>query len=128
MRKFIATLFLFCFFSVLVGCAGGVPEIEPKGDPWEGQVFITEEAAPEGLEYQEIGKIDVRPRLGYGSIEGLHPHLANEARRVGANAVIMTEGGRRPTTMIFWATPFIQGMAVKVAEKELLESVDGEYY
>jgi len=127
MRKFIATLFLFCFFSVLVGCAGGVPEIEPKGDPWEGQVFITEEAAPEGLEYQEIGKIEVQPRGGYGSVEGLYPHLANEARRVGANAVIMTEGGRRLASFS-WAAPYTRGTAVKVAEKELLESVDGEYY
>ena len=53
--------------------------------------------------------------------------LAEEARKMGANAVINAKGGRR-VTAFSWSAGYVSGTAVKVDDIQLLKSVPGTYH
>ena len=77
--------------------------------------------------YTIIGHVKANARKGSGRVETLYPLIAEEARKVGANAVINIKCGR--TVAAFsWAAPFVGGTAIRIDDPEKLVSFGGEYY
>jgi len=113
----------------LVGCAAtssSTVTAEGKGlPPYTGKVFVTEEALPAGLKFVEIGQVEADAKAGYGSGTNLYPLLADEARKLGANAVVEVGGGRRPT-LLSWAAAFVYGKAIKIENLEELKKLKGD--
>ncbi len=70
-----------------------------------GPVFVTQAALPASIEYKIIGSVSAEANVGYESVPTLYPLLADEARKLGANAVMSTQvagdsrrsPGQRPT-------------------------------
>jgi uncharacterized protein YbjQ (UPF0145 family) len=57
----------------------------------------------------------------------LYPLLAAEARKIGANAVVNAQGGRK-VTAFSWSAPYVSGIAVKVEDPEKLKGLAGSYH
>ncbi len=94
---------------------------------WEGPVFVSQTAIPDGIEYKVIGSVEADARAGYGSVDLLYPLLAKEAKKIGANAVMNAKGGRK-VTAFSWSAPYVDGIAVKVEDPEKLKGLSGAYY
>ena len=101
--------------------------IGPTGSAWEGPVFISQAAMPEGIEYKVIGTVQADAQAGYDSVVTLYPLLAAEARKMGANAVVNAKGGRR-LTAFSWAAAYVIGTAVKVDDPQKLKGLSGTYH
>ncbi|MFK7963585.1 MAG: hypothetical protein AB8C46_06410 [Burkholderiaceae bacterium] len=98
---------------------------EAKGLPaYTGKVFVTEKSLPPGTKFIEVGQVEANIKSGYESGTKLYPLLADEARKLGANAVIEVGGGRRPT-LLSWAAAFVYGKAIKIDNLEALKGVEG---
>jgi len=97
-------------------------------DAYTGKVFITEEPVPEGMAHVVIGEIKANTReTRFSSAKGIYPLLADEARRVGANAVVNVEGGRRVDASA-WTADFASGQAIRIDSVEALKSLPGAEY
>ncbi|WP_426357712.1 hypothetical protein ACPUVO_14815 [Pseudocolwellia sp. HL-MZ19] len=112
----------------LSGCASvassSVPYVE-TGKQVTGSIYMTTATVPESVGYTVIGHVKANDRQGYAKVESLYPMLAEEARKVGANAVINVQGGR--TVAAFsWAAPFVGGTAIKIDDVSKLESYKGK--
>ena len=121
--------FVICTLALLGGCASvsssSAPEV-PASEQTAGPIFITKTSLPPDIKYKVIGQVKANARKGYDSVESLYPMLAEEARRVGANAVINAYGGR--TVAAFsWAAPFTGGTAVKVEKFDALKALEGQF-
>lgn len=116
------------FALSLAGCAAtstSTVSSEAKGLPaYTGKVFVTEEALPPGLQFIEVGEVEAEIKSGYESGTKLYPLLAEEARKLGANAVVEVGGGRRPT-LLSWAAAFVYGKAIKVENLDELKALKG---
>jgi Na+-translocating ferredoxin:NAD+ oxidoreductase RnfG subunit len=95
--------------------------------PWNGRVFVTQQQLPGNIKFKAIGTVEVKARAGYAGVETLYPQLAEEAKKIGANAVVDAQGGRS-VTMFSWSAPYVSGTAVKVENQETLKEVTGNYY
>jgi len=89
---------------------------------WTGPVFMTAGTIPAGIEYKVVGTVKADHRVGYSSATTLHPLLADEARRLGANAIIHVKGGRRVTAWS-WSAAYTGGTAIRVADPEKLQGL-----
>jgi len=122
---------VFSIFTVafLGGCASvsssSTPYV-PLSEQTVGSIFITQSDLPSEIEYEVIGLIKANARQGYDSVESLYPMLADEARKVGANAVIKVYGGKT-VSAFSWASPYTGGTAVKVKDTEALKKLDGKF-
>lgn len=118
------------FVSILSGCtstSSSSTAYLPEDKRFVGRVYLVTSQVPEELGYEVIGNIKANARQGYDSVETLYPLLAEEARKVGANAIINVKGGR--TVAAFsWAAPFVGGTAIKIDETENLVKFGGQYY
>jgi hypothetical protein len=94
---------------------------------WTGPVLVSQASIPAGIEYKVIGSVRANARAGYDSATLLYPLLAAEAKKLGANAVISTTGGRR-VTAFSWAAAYVEGTAVKVQDPEKLKGLTGTYH
>lgn len=99
----------------------------PAPSAWTGPVLVTQHALPAGVEYTVLGSVSADARAGYDSAASLHPLLATEARKLGANAVVNATGGRRMTAWS-WSAPYTSGTAVKVEDPQKLKGVPGTYH
>lgn len=113
----------------LTGCSttSSSTAIGPTGPAWEGPVFISQAALPEGIEYKVLGTVQADAKAGYDSVVTLYPLLAAEARKIGANAVVDAKGGRR-LTAFSWAAAYVIGTAVKVDDPQKLKGLPGTYH
>ncbi|SIS90728.1 hypothetical protein [Neptunomonas antarctica] len=108
----------------LSGCASvsssSVPHVS-ESKRVSGQIYMTTATVPESVGYRVIGHVKANDRQGYGSVQSLYPLLAEEARKVGANAVINVKGGR--TVAAFsWAAPFVGGIAIEIDDVNKLKA------
>jgi hypothetical protein len=113
----------------LTGCSTTASSIVigSAGPAWEGPVFISQTAMPEGIEYKVIGTVQADAQVGYDAVVTLYPLLAAEARKIGANAVVNAKGGRR-LTAFSWAAAYVIGTAVKVDDPQKLKGLPGTYH
>jgi|GEM_PF-4251372 len=104
--------------SIAIGACSSTSGSTPtagatKQAAYAGKVFVTEQALPAGVKHTVLGKVRADARAGYSSGTNLYPLLADEARKMGANAVISVEGGRK-VTLLSWAAAFVSGTAIKI--------------
>lgn len=124
---------LISFAIALAGCAAPSATFErdaaaaPAAAPWTGKVLITENALPAGTKATILGKLSVNATSGYGGGARLYPQMADEARKVGANAVVTVAGYNRPTAFS-WAAPYISGVAVRIDDAGALGQLKGELH
>lgn len=93
----------------------------------EGPVLVSQQAIPTGIEYKVLGTVKANFRAGYDSVESLYPLLAAEAKKLGANAVVNVQGGRR-VTAFSWSAAHVSGTAIRVGDAESLRRLSGSYY
>ncbi|OPX91911.1 MAG: PEGA domain protein [Pelotomaculum sp. PtaB.Bin104] len=89
-------------------------------DPEQGdRIFLTNEQLPLVLKYDVLGSIQVGEDW-YKSSDTALQAMANEARRMGANAVIEVKTWHQPSGRT-WAAPFGSGIAVRVINPSLVD-------
>jgi len=124
--KFVScAAFILLFLS---GCStvssSSVPYVS-EDERVSGRIYMTTATVPESAGYKVIGHVKANARKGYDGVQSLYPLLAEEARRVGANAVIEVKGGRT-VSAFSWAAPFVGGVAVEIDGVKTLESYGGK--
>jgi uncharacterized protein YbjQ (UPF0145 family) len=92
-----------------------------------GPILVSQAAIPSGIDYKVIGSVEADARVGYDSAASLYPLLAEEARKIGANAVVNAKGGRR-LTAFSWSAAYVSGTAVKVEDVQQLKGLPGTYH
>jgi|SRR5680860_307183 len=127
----IIKLILVCFvIASLNGCSSVSSSSTPHvaaSEQTSGPIFITQSALPSEIEYEIVGQVKANARKGYDNVESLYPLLAEEARKIGANAVINAYGGRT-VSAFSWASPYTGGTAVKVKNTDALKSLNGNFF
>ena len=126
----IALVSAFAALVCLAGCASVSSSSAPavSQENWTTDpVYVTTSTVPADMGYEVIGHVKANARTGYDSVETLYPLLVQEARKVGANAVVGVTGGRSPSAFS-WAAPFASGTAIRIDDVEKLEKYDGKYY
>jgi hypothetical protein len=93
----------------------------------EGPVLVSREAVPTGIEYKVLGTVKANYRAGYDSAESLYPLVAAEAKKLGANAVVISKGGRT-ITAFSWSAAYVSGTAIRIGDTESLRRLSGSYY
>jgi hypothetical protein len=129
MRVRILTIAVACTL-VLGGCStisSSNPISATSVAAWSGPVLVSESQLPDRIQYRVVASVQVDARAGYESSTKLHPLLADEARKVGANAVVSVIDGRR-LTAFSWSAPYVRGIAVRVKDAEALQGISGTYY
>jgi hypothetical protein len=105
---------------LLGGCAarshtklagGGIAPSNPHGEP----VCLVRAPLPSSIEYTVIGEVKGGKRF-YGSFSEVLAVMADEARRVGADAVIALKT-ETDVNAIAWARPVGNGKAIKLKDK-----------
>jgi hypothetical protein len=76
---------------------------------------------PPGTQYEVLAKVKAIDGY-YGSSDGVERKIAEDARQIGADAIIQTKIWFAPRAFA-WAAPHAEGVAVKLAQPE---SVDFE--
>ena len=116
--------------AAISGCStvssSSVPYVS-EGEQTVGKVSLVPSPVPEDVGFEVVGQVKANARAGYSGAASLYPLLADEARKVGANAVINVEGGRR-VSAFSWAAPFAGGTAIKIDDPDKLTEFGGEYY
>lgn len=104
----------------LAGCAGVKTKatLTDKTAPLQassGKVCLLAGALPDGIKSIEIARITAVKR-SYGGVDNLMLPIANEARRVGADAVINLQADQRFKSPMPWRinAPTGDGYAVKL--------------
>lgn len=77
----------------------------------EGKVFLTEESLPKEYGFESLAQIEVG-KVWYGSDEKVYATFAEEARKIGADAVIEIGTWHHPAGWS-WASPQGSGKAIK---------------
>jgi hypothetical protein len=119
----ISYLFLLGILILGAGCSPVSSSTAVPASPAsasQGPVLVSQEAVPTGIEYKVLGTVKANFRAGYDSAESLYPLLAAEAKKLGANAVVNTKGGRTVTGGL--------GTAIRVGDTESLRRLSGSYY
>ena len=122
-------LIAFALPLALIGCSttSSSNAIAPAGPAWQGPILVSQAAIPAGIEYKVVGSVQADARVGYESAVSLYPLLAAEAKKIGANAVVNTQRGRR-LTPFSWSAAYVSGTAVKVDDPQQLKALPGSYY
>ena len=115
---------------VLAGCSATSSSraFEPSAvSPSQGPVFVSQNSIPAELGHKVLGSVKANARTGTDRVEKLYPLLAEEARKMDANAVFNARGGHAPAAFS-WAAPFVTGQAVRVDDPEKLKGIAGSFY
>jgi uncharacterized protein YbjQ (UPF0145 family) len=115
-------LLLAVAFAGLAGCATGVKTKTElaKGTTVQsrsGPVCLLAGDLPDGVRATTLGRIKATKGT-YGSVDNLTVPMANEARRVGADAIIKMQADQRFKGPLPWRynAPTGDGLAVKLDE------------
>lgn len=120
----IKTLLIAGVASLMVGCAASssIPVNSAPATTDKPTVFITKKDLPENVQYEVVGVVKANARVGYDAPVTLYPMLADEARKLGGNAVINVYSGK--TIHLFsWAAPYAGGTAVKIKNVDEVKEV-----
>ncbi len=115
---------LFTLLSILLmaGCGGGVrvksvmdqnaKNYPPNND---GNICLLAGTPPSDVKYEVLGRV-VATKGGYGSTDELFPHMAYQARKMGADAVINLQSGQKFKGPLPWrvTSPSGDGTAIKL--------------
>lgn len=108
----------------LIGCGVRVKtepnRYNPYSIPHRNPVCLLSGGVYEKFEYIEIGRI-VATKRTYGSVDELYPAMADEARRVGADAVVNLQADIRFKGPLPWrvTSPTGDGTAIKFKNEQL---------
>jgi hypothetical protein len=91
---------------------------------WSGPILVSPSELPAGTQYKVIGTVQADARSGYDEAKALYPVLAEEARKIGANAVVGVVG-RRKVTAFSWSAAYVSGTAVRVENVDKLKGMPG---
>jgi hypothetical protein len=114
----------------LAGCAARATHrgnvSEEVNSPRSGPVCLLKSPLPESVRHKVIGQIDAGKRW-YGGTGALMPLMADEGRKLGADAVVNIRSGQK-IGLFAWATPYAYGTAVKIEDAKELNclSLGGE--
>ncbi|ASJ71971.1 hypothetical protein [Granulosicoccus antarcticus] len=122
--RFATVAFLSLTLASCASVSSSVPTAE-SGSSYAGKVLVTQSELPEGTSHTVLGTVKANARAGYGNVERLYPLLADEARALGANAVVGVEGGRM-MSMWSWAAPTANGTAVRIDNESALSALPGD--
>lgn len=107
---------------VLAGCAARATNrplaTEEVAAARTGPVCLLQSPLPETVKHKVVGQIDASKRW-YGGTGALMPLMADEGRKLGADAVVNIRSGQR-IGLFAWATPYAYGTAVKVDDPKAL--------
>lgn len=92
-----------------------------------GPVFVTQVTLPATIDYKVVGSVSAEANSGYERVPALYPLLAEEARKIGANAVMSAQGGRR-LAPFSWSAAYVSGTAVYVKDLDKLRGLTGSYH
>jgi uncharacterized protein YbjQ (UPF0145 family) len=102
---------------LLSGCAGrAVNNAVDRGTamaPHVEPVCMLKSPLPSSIRYSIVGEINSSQQF-YGSSEPLIPLMADEARKMGADAVVNLKLGHK-MGMLAWSRPYGLGTGVKLA-------------
>jgi hypothetical protein len=136
MRTFIFALLLGCAALALPGCSTHSIWIISDSVSTQGvtghfaahtnKVFLTDMSLPPSLKYESIGKIDAG-KVTYSPTEGVLILMADESRKLGANAVINLKVWRQPAGWS-WSAPHGSGEAIRVGDTNSLAGLTGYWY
>jgi hypothetical protein len=103
------------------------PQPTPAPSPFTCRTFISEKDVDKSF-YTTIKDIKVSKKW-YGSTSVMYGHLAEKARKTGADAVINVHTWHAPSGFA-WAAPHAGGMAIKWTEagRKALPSLEGLCY
>lgn len=105
--------------ALLSGC-GTMSSSTPAKDgasaslAYDGPVCIMEAPVSSDVAHTVIGKVEASKQW-YGSQAELVPYLADEARKLGANAVVKVKISQE-IGLWAWARPVGSGQAIKIAD------------
>ena len=121
---------LLVIVSIVSGCgstSSSSAVYVPENERYVGKVYLVMTTVPEEIGYEVVGHVKANARQGYDRVETLYPLIAEEARKIGANAIINVRGGR--TVAAFsWAAPFVGGTAIKIDDVTKLSKFNGQYH
>ncbi|MFK7963523.1 MAG: hypothetical protein AB8C46_06090 [Burkholderiaceae bacterium] len=123
-------LFSGCALVLGLAACSSAPEIKTPdaAQAYTGKVFITEDPVPEGMAHVVIGEVTANTKdTRFSSSKTVYELLADDARRVGANAVVNVEGGRR-VDATGWTAGFAAGQAIRIDSTEGLKALPGAEY
>ncbi len=86
---------------------------ESRIAPHSGPVCLMKAPMPPQVAHEDLGLIESYSRF-YGSMDPILDALAEEARSIGANAVVRVNP-RHKMGLIAWARPFADGRGIKLA-------------
>ena len=117
------TLCIILLVLSLAGCGGQTlqaPPAAPTPTPATQRILmIRSTTLPRSVTYDVIGPLAVR-KLSYGGVEWALQHLAEEARKAGANAVVDVVITFAPS-WVGAATPHGRGIAIRIQSPSLEE-------
>lgn len=111
---------------MMTGCAAHSPfilkttaDVHPTATkqyaPQGGPVLVVRGPLPSSIQYEPIALIDVG-KVWYGGADNVLQDMANQARQLGADAVINVRTWRQPSGFA-WAAPHGKGQAVKLINR-----------
>ena len=109
----------------LTGCVGASNKITGTAySPHTKKVLMSTDTLPSNDEYEVIGVVKVVK--GSYSQEGMEKRLADEARQIGADAVIGIRTWRAPAGFA-WAAPHAEGEAIKFKPEFDVSKLNGQW-
>jgi hypothetical protein len=105
---------------ILTGCASrAVTKLADKSRPIPAHhepVCLIRAPLSSDIKYTVIGELDGSKRT-YGSVSEIIPVMADEARSVGADAIINLKTGQSFSPLA-WSRPVGSGLAIKLDKRE----------
>lgn len=83
------------------------------------QVYFFESSLPSNIKYEVLAEIDAG-KTWYGGMDGVLGQMADQARALGAHAVIEVVTWRQPSGFSM-AAPHGRGIAVRILNKEAFD-------
>jgi hypothetical protein len=117
MRYLIAPLFLAVLS--LCSCQTNTAKVAP--------VLVSTAKPPTGVKSTNLGELRYSDVYGYRKCHLVYGNLADQARAIGANAVLGVTGYHRPSPFS-WAVPVVQGVAYRFDNPDDIKSIPGAIY
>ena len=110
---------------LLCGCAArtgtNTYNAQAQASPHAEPVCLLRAPLPSGIKHKVLGQVE-SSKQWYGGIEEILVNMGNEARRIGADAVVSMTAGQK-MGFFAWARPVGVGMGVKLENRSDLNCV-----